>query len=54
MLVVEKYGRQKITVKAESPSLVPVFFFLGDQHDETRVCMVFRNGIKTGRSNLAA
>ena len=52
MLVVENKRRRKITVRADG--LLPIsssyLLYPGDLQDGKRVCMVFRNGIKTGRS----
>ena len=52
MLVVENSVGSKLLCEQ---SLLPRSYFLfpGDQQDGTRVCMVFRDGIKAGRSNIA-
>ena len=55
VLVVENSNGGKLRiVRADGPLPISGYYFLypGDLQDGTRVCMVFRNGIKTGRSNI--
>ena len=53
LVVVNSVGEILLCEQSLLPISGSYFLYPGDLQEETRVCMVFRNGIKTGRSNIA-